>query len=237
MASLGMVAGMLSKDDDPGAGAVPSQEPALGRDRFRCPHAGCGVVAMQRWAPLNAYDQATQGQRNMADFTAAFCDMCHQWSLWLEDQMVYPLTVRGVAPNLDMPGHVQATYEEARRVAPVSGKSAAGLLRLSLQMLVDDLEPGKGSIDRKIGQLVERGLDPKVQKAMDVLRIVGNESVHPGTIDLDSDEPLLVSLFGLVNLIVEQMITRPRNLDELFSSMPPQKLAAIEARDSQSDEP
>lgn len=99
-----------------------------------------------------------------------------------------------------MPPDVLAVYEEARDVSGISKKSAGALLRLALQMLVDDLEQGSAPINTKIGELVKRGLDPQVQQAMDVVRVVGNNAVHPGQIDLDADEDLLPARFALINL-------------------------------------
>ena len=113
----------------------------------------------------------------------------------------------------------------------MSKKSAAALLRLALQVLVDDLEPGSGTINDKIGALVQKGLDPGVQQAMDVLRVVGNNAVHPGQIDLDADDALLLALFGLLNLIVDQVITRPKMLAGLFGSLPQTAQDGVARRD------
>jgi hypothetical protein len=45
-----------------------------------------------------------------------------------------------------MPTAVRDVYNEARRVSPLSRKSGAGLLRLGLQLLIDDLEPSSADI-------------------------------------------------------------------------------------------
>ncbi|WP_344200171.1 DUF4145 domain-containing protein [Aeromicrobium alkaliterrae] len=145
--------------------------------------------------------------------------------------MIFPLVRQGEEPHADMPADVLAIYEEARAVSSLSRKSAAGLLRLGLQMLVDELDTGSGSIDAKIGRLVQGGLDPQVQQAMDVLRVVGNESVHPGQIDLDADDDLLPALFNLINVIVEQVVSRPKTIGALFQKLPDAKRAAIQRRD------
>ena len=177
------------------------------------------------------YHRLSGGLGEVDDMTVARCESCRADSIWRGDSMIFPLDRLGEPPHEDMPENVRDVYEEARSVAPISKRSAAGLLRLALQMLVDDLEEGRGTIDQKIGKLVQRGLDPQVQKAMDVLRVAGNESVHPGTMDLDADPDLLDALFGLANLIVEQVITRPKHVGYLFSKLPPEKLDAIQRRD------
>lgn len=177
---------------------------------------------------------AKQGMQQVEEFVIARCtaSMCAKYSIWRDGMMVYPLQRQGEKPHADMPDDVLAIYNEAREVAPISRKSAAGLLRLALQMLVDELESGSAGIDKKIGALVQKGLDPQVQKAMDVLRVVGNESVHPGQIDLEADDELLPALFNLVNIIVEQVIARPKHIGGLFAKLPESKLAAIEKRDN-----
>ena len=81
-----------------------------------------------------------------------------------------------------------------------------------------------------IAQLVSDGLSVQIQKALDVVRVIGNESVHPGTIDLRDDLETVTTLFKLVNLIVERLISEPRHIDDVFKSLPPSKLKGIEDR-------
>ena len=206
----------------------PELVPALDRAAFHCPAATCGIYAAQHWSLLI---RNYKGSQQVDGFKIATCQSCGAHSIWHGAAMIYPLSRQGETPHTDMPEDVLAVYEEARSVAPISRKSAAGLLRLSLQMLIDDLEPGSKPINDKIGALVKRGLDPQMQQAMDVLRVVGNESVHPGTIDLDADDALLPALFNLVNLIVEQVVARPKHVGGLFGMLPPAKLDAIQKRD------
>lgn len=203
--------------------------PVWGREAFHCP--SCGVYAAQHWAEVALYYHHSLPSTRVDGLSGATCASCDETSLWKRDQSIYPLPRVGVAPNEDMPDEVKAIYNEAREVAPISRKSAAGLLRLALQMLVDELVPGRQNIVTKIGKLVSQGLDPRVQRAMDTLRVVGNESVHPGQIDLDADADLTAALFGLLNIIVEQVITRPNHIDALYAKLPETKREAIERRD------
>jgi hypothetical protein len=71
----------------------------------------------------------------------------------------------------------------------------------------------------------------RVQQALDVLRIVGNEAVHPGQIDLRDNRETAESLFRLFNLIVDKMISEPKHIAEIYGSLPPEKLKGIEERD------
>jgi hypothetical protein len=156
--------------------------------------------------------------------------------MWVQDvndawERIYPLGLVGEPPSADMPDDVHKIYDEARRVAAQSPRSAAALLRLALQMLVDFLEPGSAAINSKIGKLVQRGLQPQTQQAMDVLRVVGNNAVHPGQIDLDDEPELLPGLFRLANLVIDQMITVPTHAQSLFDALPQRARDQISQRD------
>lgn len=104
-------------------------------------------------------------------------------------------------------------------------------MRLGIQKLCKELgQPGK-NINDDIGALVRNGLDPRVQRALDVVRVIGNEAVHPGQIDLHDDRATAENLFKLFNLIVDKIISEPKHIDEIYGSLPPDKLRAIENRD------
>lgn len=130
-----------------------------------------------------------------------------------------------------MPDSVRSIYEEARTVAHASPRAAAALLRLAVETIVNDLEPGPEKFNSKIGTLVTKGLDHRVQKMLDAVRIVGNDTLHAGEINLREHPDVPQVLMGLVNQIVEQVITRNRELDELMSILPPKKLAGVQERD------
>ncbi|MGL6466896.1 hypothetical protein ACSZNP_04605 [Aeromonas hydrophila] len=79
--------------------------------------------------------------------------------------------------------------------------------------------------------MVKNGLSKLVQQSLDIVRVIGNESVHPGTIDLNDDRDTAEKLFSIVNLIVMQMITNHRMVNDLYNSLPVNKLRGIEQRD------
>lgn len=97
-------------------------------------------------------------------------------------------------------------------------------------------EPGK-DINKDIGSLVSKGLPVEVQQALDALRVIGNESVHPGSLDMTDDIDTATTLFRLLNFIVEQRITQPKKLQQLYNSLPASKLAGIQQRDTSSPSP
>lgn len=91
---------------------------------------------------------------------------------------------------------------------------------------------GKGEkINDDIAELVKKGLPATVQQALDVVRVVGNNAVHPGQIDLDDSPEIAGSLFGLINFIVEKMIAEPKKIGELFNGLPSSAKAGIAKRD------
>lgn len=150
-------------------------------------------------------------------------------------QMVFPAVGGGPRPHADMPSGVRTDFEEARTIVNASPRGACALLRLATQKLVNELQPEGGDLNDRIGRLVATGLPPIVQQSLDVLRVIGNEAVHPGELDLRDDVDTARSLFDLLNVIVEDRITRPKQIAGLYSRLPPGKLQGIAARDGSVD--
>ena len=63
------------------------------------------------------------------------------------------------------------------------------------------------------------------------MRVIGNEAVHPGVIDLNDDSDIANELLSLINSIAEQMISHPKNIETLYAKLPESKRKAIEKRD------
>lgn len=149
--------------------------------------------------------------------------------------MIYPDASIALPPNPDLPEDIKNDYEEARSILNRSPRGAAALLRLCIQKLCIHLgEKGK-SLDPDIGNLVKRGLPEKIQMALDIIRVIGNNAVHPGQIDLKDDQDTANELFKLVNIITDVMITQPKKIDELYASLPEGAREAIEKRDKSTD--
>lgn len=144
--------------------------------------------------------------------------------------MLMPDSGTAPQPIPDLPTEVKAVYLEAAAISAKSPRGAAALLRLGIQILCRELgEPGK-DINTDIGSLVQKGLPERVQQALDIVRVTGNNAVHPGQIDVDDPE-VVAELFIIINLIALYLITMPAKLSALYSKLPQNALAQIKKRD------
>ncbi len=135
-------------------------------------------------------------------------------------------------PNLDLDDEIQSYYLEARDILAKSPRGAAALLRLCVQLVCKQLGENGRNIDSDIASLVRKGLPARVQQALDIVRVVGNNAVHPGQIDFDDDPAIAMQLFILVNVIADVMITEPKRIEALYQSLPATARDAIERRDT-----
>ena len=174
--------------------------------------------------------ESLYNRTNVINGTVSQCYNCDELTIWVHDCIVYPRSKIAIQPNNDLHDHIRALFEEAREIVGASPKGAAALLRLSIQHLCKELGQSGDNLDADIGALVGKGLDPLVQQALDIVRVIGNESVHPGEIDLNDDRDTAIKLFELVNLICEQMISHPKKIAALYAGLPPNKLQGIEQR-------
>jgi hypothetical protein len=162
----------------------------------------------------------------------AQCSVCYKEVIFLDDMLVWPVESEAPAPNVDMPPDVATDFEEARQIYMRSPRGAAALLRLALQKLCGHLGV-PGDINQAIGKLVSEGrISGTIQQALDALRVIGNEAVHPGTLDLKDDREAALRLFKLLNFIVEKTISDPARIAEIYGSLPPHKLKGIADRDN-----
>jgi len=164
------------------------------------------------------------------------CYNCKKVSVWVHDKLIFPSEKSGTSPNQDLPDDIVQDYEEARSILNLSPRGAAALLRLCVQKLCSHLGESGKNIDNDIASLVAKGLNPLVQKSLDVVRVIGNEAVHPGTIDLKDDRTTALSLFDLINMIAEQMISVPKHVDAMYEKLPPSKREAIDQRNEKAKE-
>ncbi len=215
------------------------QEPALNKEAFICPY--CNAYSNFKWGDLQV--TTNQDSTNIR-YKAAKCDHCSTWTLWTNDMvidemeamsnvgnLIYPPKLTSPLPHIDLPETCSLDFQEARSVLPVSPRASAALLRLCIQKLCKELGGVGNNINEDIAKLVKNGLDQRIQKALDVVRVTGNNAVHPGSMDLTDDVDLVLKLFKHVNRIVEEMITKPNEIDASYENLPEGAKQAIERRD------
>ena len=198
---------------------------------FSCPH--CNAICQHHWwgIDLDASNYVKgDSYYEESPLRVGLCTHCKQHTIWLGEKLLYPASNNAPIPNSEMPSNVLEIYNEASSIFAASPRAAAALLRLALQILCEHLG-GKGkNINDDIATLVSKGLPPIVQQSLDIVRVTGNDAVHPGQIDVDSAETV-GSLFELINITVEYMIAMPQKVSGIYKQLPVKKLDEIEKRD------
>jgi len=209
---------------------IPYTPPTFWSDGFNCPF--CHAFAKQEWGNVNKII-ANSNYGKDADLVICRCSRCEKFSVWVNRKMVAPAAVIAPPPNADIADETKVDYEEARTISCQSPRGAAALLRLCIQKLCKQLGETGDNINDDVASLVRKGLPPKVQKALDVVRVVGNNAVHPGQIDLNDTPEVANKLFGLVNIIADVMISQPKQINEIYETVLPEaQKKAIARRDS-----
>ncbi len=216
--------------------------PQFKLNKFTCPI--CGVYAHQIWQEIlhETYDSYADitglnskyyhsSTRKSGSLYVSCCQYCNQTSLWLNEKLIYPSVSSIPSPNDDMPKDIAEIYNEAASIYSLSPRSSAALLRLALQMLLKELGEKGDNINNDIGNLVKKGLPEIVQQAADTIRYIGNQAVHPGTIDFNDNDDTAKTLFEIMNWIVYYMITVPNSINNMYNTLPPSIKEQIDKRD------
>lgn len=210
---------------------VPYHIPFFKAEAFNCPH--CEAYAHQVWSQLSSMTHPWPHNFSVNnELYASFCVKCKGYALWRHSSMIYPTPYAAPPPAMQMPWDVQADYLEARKIIGDSPRAAAALLRLALQKLMVHLGEKGNNLNEDIGNLVGKGLPEKVQKALDTVRVVGNNAVHPGQLNVKDDRQTAITLFDLINIVVETMIVQPKKVNELYGRLPPTAVEQINKRDN-----
>lgn len=201
--------------------------------RYTCPH--CGTLSQvkkdQHRFPDDCYSTGHVGISIINRLTIHRCVSCGKKIIWSDDEYIYPDIVPA-EPNPDMPESVMQLYKEAGLIASKSPRAACALLRLAVERLCVELGMKEKNIDANIAELVKKGLSVEVQRALDVLRVVGNKAVHPGQIAFNVDDKATAdALMELLNIITDRMISEPKKIEAMYSALPQSTLDAIQRRD------
>lgn len=214
--------------------------PEFKKESFNCPD--CNAFAHMKWTLIRSVDYFYK-------LHSATCSCCKEESLWISrlgrtannvlyNKMISPHQSFSVLPHQDMPEDIKIDFNEAREVFNNSPRAAAALLRLSLQKLCKHLgEPGE-NINTDIQSLIAKGkLNAAITRAADTVRIVGNNSVHPGEMNSEDVDYIAAKMFELINFIVKKTITEPKELEDLYLMTPENPRNAAEARNQRVAQP
>lgn len=217
--------------------------------KFTCPFCH-GVDAAYKGA-LNSI--IAQHHAEKTALVELECPICEEHSLYIvtahiyanssnvvlqNEKLIYPDAISGEAPEAgqDMPDNVKKTYNEAAKILPISPRSSAALARVAVQELVNGLEPKGKDLNEKIGIMVrERGLATEVEHLLDSVRVIGNNAVHPGQIDLSNAEeakPIAIVILNEINQIVQTEITNKNSFKKVYDMIPESILKSIKDRDT-----
>ncbi len=191
------------------------------------------------WGKLSAGEVLRLGSRMTGDYAwkisnvhLSQCFNCDRFAIWVYDRLLWPTGTGKVEIADDIPEVCRRDIEEAAAIADISPRGAAALIRLALQSLCATVGGAGKNINEDIADFVRRGLDPKIQQALDVVRVFGNNAVHPGELDLRDDRATVSQLFLLFNVVVNAMITQPAMIDAMYEKLPAGALDAIKRRDT-----
>lgn len=203
-------------------------KPKVNKDSFTCPH--CHTLSQMEFK-RHGFSRDYNGSVYADYLDIARCFNCGKKIVWYNNIYIYP-EIQPQEPNPDMSETVLQLYNEAGLIYNKSPRAACALLRLAIDRLCNELEETDRDINKNIGALVKRGLSVDIQKALDIVRVVGNKAVHPGQIEFDVDNvDTANTLFQLINIIVDRMISEPKKINNLFDKLPESAKQSIEKRD------
>lgn len=220
---------------------------------FQCPNCSGFASHLLECYPLDINRTYSKFLR----FTIiAQCQACDNFSIWLTNNLpvtkvettnlkgldttyasvtlIFPSTSSDSsevpALNSDMPDNVKEIYKEAGDVLNVSPRASAALSRLAIENLVEYLGAEGKDLNNKIGNLVSKGMPIEIQQMLDSVRVIGNNAVHPGQINIKDNKELALSLLHFVNLITDNQISQPKKIAEIYDSLPESYKKSIEKK-------
>ena len=174
----------------------------------------------------------------------SLCAHCKKYSIWVNEpikanpypqdnwKMFYPNVSTAPLPIEEMPDSVKELYNEAREIVGKSPRGACALLRLAIETLLKEI----GLKGKTLKAMIEGSdLSERIKNALKTVRVVGNNAVHPGEIDIKDKPEIANKLFTLINFICDKMIKEPKIIDgicdDLFTKEDTKE--AIKQRDKQ----
>jgi hypothetical protein len=167
----------------------------------------------------------------MVNVVLSWCHACDGFALWIKDKLAWPAHTLRIDPHPDIPHDIKDDFIEAADIVEKSPRGSAALSRLIVQKLMSHLGGQGKDINANIASLVKTGLEPEIQKALDIVRVTGNNAVHPGEIVLKEAPGTAIALLQLINLVVERRISTRKRIEEMFGNLPAGALEQIQKRD------
>ncbi|MEX3711224.1 DUF4145 domain-containing protein [Cytobacillus horneckiae] len=226
--------------------------PTYFSEAFNCPR--CDVLAPQKWYVVtrgvegelmieSAEERALTGRaiaflgnkqhkhREAWELDLTICDYCSKYTIWENRKVIFPYKIFDLPDaHVDMPEDVKQIYTEARLIYKHSPRASAALLRLAIETLIpqlNDYSIKKDTLNKMISELVKKDIPEHIQQGFDLIRVYGNEGIHPGQIVIEETQDMVIYLFNLTNDIVEELIARKQKINEAYSSLPKGKLEEI----------
>jgi len=212
--------------------------PKFADGQYHCPH--CGVFSKQLWAHVEAHhiwgadfvgrSVSVFSEQLSEDWRISKCVHCGDYMIWSKDSIIYPNELSVEEPNSDLGDEIKKDYLEAANILNKSPRGSAALLRLALQKLMKQLGESGDNMNEDIKSLIKKGLNSTVQHALDIVRVTGNNAVHPGQLDLDDNKEIAEKLFKVINFISQKTLTEPKEIEDLFAELPEDEKEKIEER-------
>lgn len=216
---------------------LPYAPPKYNEDGFTCPV--CNYYAHQVWHEVYGTPRNRSGSYGIKDLELTVCEKCGDYLVWHKKKMVFPEINGAPRPDIDMPEKIAEIYNEAKSIVSRSPRAAAALLRFAIETLVDDVVGhSKKSLFDNIGILTsEKRLPVEIQQSLDYLRVIGDGYLHPAVIDMKGKDnyETTISLFELLNFIVQALIGQPKKIKGYYKSLPQRQLDAIDNRNKKYD--
>ena len=195
------------------------------KDAFNCPY--CGVYAHQTWHDYVVYGDGTYTNfytaGTLKELSVSKCSHCGNIVIWDQKNMLKPAKMAVPDPSEDVPKDIKEIYIEAGKVLIYSARASGALMRLALELLLQQINKNDLKLNENVNKMKESNISGPLIKALTILRVNGNDIMHTGVINIFEKKEDITYLFDLFNMIVEELITRPKKLDESYSRIPESK--------------
>ena len=131
-------------------------------------------------------------------------------------------------PSGDVPVDIKKIYNEAGLILNDSPRASGALRRLALELLLKVINKNDLVLNDNIGKLIESKAPEQLIKALTILRVNGNDIMHTGEIKIFEKTEDVTYLFELFNMVVEELITRPKKIGEFYTKIPESQRKQVE---------